>query len=199
MSDERKNKVGKIVIKPIENIWYELSADPINWLSKAEELKRSALILADVFFQDMDMVRKYSSEYQTKESSDVVLPKGDTMSQFMLLAGFALENVFKAYVIYKNPNLVSNGRIEGILKDHNLVKLAHHADIELNPEEERFCELAFNATISFGRYPIPKEARYSMSSSKITGHAVFTFESLFERLLGLRSERFNSRTKYFRS
>lgn len=41
-----------------------------------------------------------------------------------LLAGFALENTLKAFLVYQNPVFVSNGRLSRVLRSHKLVKLS---------------------------------------------------------------------------
>lgn len=41
-----------------------------------------------------------------------------------LLAGFALENAIKAFLVYQNPGFVSNGRLSPTLRSHKLVKLS---------------------------------------------------------------------------
>lgn len=41
-----------------------------------------------------------------------------------LLAGFALENTLKAFLVYQNPDFVSNGHLSRELRSHKLVKLS---------------------------------------------------------------------------
>lgn len=41
-----------------------------------------------------------------------------------LLAGFALENALKAFLVYQNPGYVSNGCLARTLRSHKLVKLS---------------------------------------------------------------------------
>lgn len=41
-----------------------------------------------------------------------------------LLAGFALENLIKAYIVYENPSWICNGRLSGKLRTHSLVALS---------------------------------------------------------------------------
>lgn len=41
-----------------------------------------------------------------------------------LLAGFALENTLKAFLVYQNPSFVADGRLSPALRSHKLVKLS---------------------------------------------------------------------------
>jgi len=41
-----------------------------------------------------------------------------------LLAGFALENTLKAFLVYQNPHFVANGRLARSLRSHKLVRLS---------------------------------------------------------------------------
>jgi hypothetical protein len=45
-----------------------------------------------------------------------------------LLAGFALENAIKAFLVYQSPALVSNGRLSRTLRSHKLVKLSKQVE-----------------------------------------------------------------------
>ena len=40
-----------------------------------------------------------------------------------LLGGFALESTIKAFLVYENPNWISNGRLSRKLRSHSLTKL----------------------------------------------------------------------------
>lgn len=195
MTDPLNDKVGKLKNTPLDPLSYELSANPIFWKGKAYELKRSAIVLADKFFNDCQDLRRYISDHEATGDSNVQLNYGSTLSQFMLLAGFALENLFKGLIIFKEPNLVSSGQIQGILRSHDLLALASRSDLILSAEEKRFCILASSATISWGRYPISNSSSTAIGSVSVSGSAVEIFDVLFNRIDGLFEERFHSRTR----
>ncbi len=194
MTDPLNNKVGKLKNTPLDALWYELSGDPIFWKGKANELKCSAIVLADKFFNDCQALKRYVSDHEATGDSNVQL-NCSTLSQFMLLSGFALENLFKGLIIYKEPNLVSSGQIQGILRSHDLLALASRAELILSDEEKRFCILASSATISWGRYPISNSSSTVIGSVSVSGSAVEIFDVLFNRIDGLFVERFHSRTQ----
>jgi hypothetical protein len=191
--DSRKDRIGTLSTTAIDATWYELQADPLFWKGKAEELKRSALVLAGVFFADCDALRRHVAEHQEKGHSSVSINHGSTLNQFVLLAAFALENILKGYVIFKEPHLVANGKLEGILRSHALLALAERAGVELTPEENRFCLLASSAAVSWGRYPITDSSKQTIAGSTVNGRAIAVFETLFDRLNAEFGERFHTR------
>lgn len=46
-----------------------------------------------------------------------------------LLGGFALENAIKAFLVYENPQWISEGKLSGKLRSHSLVKLHGLSDL----------------------------------------------------------------------
>lgn len=71
-----------------------------------------------------------------------------------LLAGFALENAIKAFLVYENPQWISNGRLSGNLKSHDLQKLEKQSS--LIPHRGRRGQIlrAFQDGLeSWARYP----------------------------------------------
>jgi hypothetical protein len=46
-----------------------------------------------------------------------------------LLCGFAVENAIKVFLVYENPNWVSNGRLSSRLKSHNLSGLQNQSNL----------------------------------------------------------------------
>lgn len=197
--DSRKDRIGKLSTTAVDATWYELQADPLFWKGKAEQLKRSALVLAEVFFEDCEALRRHLAEHQERGYSSVPLNHSSTLDQFVLLAAFALENILKGYVIFKEPNLVANGKLDGVLKSHALLTLAERACVDLTAEESRFCVLASSAAVSWGRYPITDSSKQTIAGATVNGRAVAVFESLFDRLNGEFGERFLSRGVHSRN
>ena len=193
--DSRKDRIGKLSTTAIDAMWYELQAEPLFWKGKAEELKRSALVLAEVFFEDCEALRRHLGEHQEMGHSSVPVNHSSTLDQFVLLAAFALENILKGYVIFKEPNLVANGKLEGILRSHALLALAERAGVDLTPEENRFCVLASSAAVSWGRYPITDSSNKTIAGTTVHSRSVAVFESLFDRLNAEFGERFHGRAE----
>ena len=190
----RKDRIGTIRVGKLPPEFFALAADPIFWQAKAGELHRAALVLARQFFEDMEALRAGLKALDTGHVASLPSQPTSVLSQFVLLAAFSLENLFKGLVVYKEPNLVNDGKTAGILRSHDLLSLATRAEVTLSAEEHRFCVLASSAAVYWGRYPVSNSADISLQQSKISGHAVQAFDELFKRVTLLFEERFHTRT-----
>ena len=75
---------------------------------------------------------------------------------YILLAGFALENIMKGYLVACDPSFISDGNLRDDLKRHELTILAARIDgIALSENENRFCEVAESDIPYWGRYQVP--------------------------------------------
>ncbi|MCB1552875.1 MAG: hypothetical protein KDJ14_03625 [Xanthomonadales bacterium] len=192
--DTRKDKIGAVQHVAVDPLQYQLMAHPLFWMGSADQLKRSALVLAEVFVNDTRDIRAYVDEYQRLGASEIDIHKPSTLAQFVLLAAYAMENLFKAYVIFREPTLIDGGKLNGILRSHDLLALAARAEVTLTQEEARFCDLASSASVSWGRYPITESSSRVVGHSKVTTAAIRTFESLFDRVRAEFGSRFHART-----
>jgi hypothetical protein len=193
--NSRKDRIGNLRTTKLPPEFFELQADPIFWQAKARQLHRAALLLAHQFFDDAQAVSQSVRAYESGQLSELPSHPVSVMDQFVLLAAFALENLFKGLVLYKEPNLVNGGKIAGILTSHDLLSLAGRADVSLTAEENQLCVLASSASISWGRYPVSTSAGTTISSVTVNGRAVQTFDELVQRVDSLFKERFHSRTR----
>ncbi|MGH0328232.1 hypothetical protein [Sinorhizobium meliloti] len=78
----------------------------------------------------------------------------DVNRTVFLLCGFALENVLKAYLVFENPNWISNGKLARELRSHHLGQLAQRS--ALVPSSAGSPEILerFEAGLeSWARYP----------------------------------------------
>jgi hypothetical protein len=91
-------------------------ANPHSWLLTADDLHEQAAALY--------RGRSRSSIMTKTDGDNRILRQtvGIDKSVF-LLGGFALENAIKAFLVYENPQWISEGRLSGKLKSHNLIKL----------------------------------------------------------------------------
>ena len=190
-----QDRIGTLRTGKLSPEFFSLQADPIFWQSKAGELHRAALLLAQQFFEDTEALRAALKALEEGQTADLPSQPTSVMSQFVLLAAFSLENLFKGLVLYKEPNLVDGGKTSGIMRSHDLLSLASRAGVSLTPEEHRLCVLASSAAVYWGRYPISNSAEVSLQQTKITGHSVRVFDELFQRVTLLFKERFHTRTR----
>jgi hypothetical protein len=123
---------------------FELTASPPHWLEIAKDLNEQAQLLKR---SDLGSVQHTNAQGKT-----TVRP--ETNRGVFLLAGFALENLLKSYLIFENPGYVANGVLHKIVRTHSLTKLrrlSRHA-----PYKNRYetVLLSFEDGLeSWARYP----------------------------------------------
>ena len=94
---------------------FAMSAHPHSWLLVADNLYEQSILL----YQQSG--RSKTTQYNG--SGKVIAERDSTNRSTFLLAGFALENAIKAFLIYENPGWVSNGNLAKCLKTHRLASL----------------------------------------------------------------------------
>lgn len=154
-------------------------ACPSNWLTLGEELRDAA-----------EKLWENSSEGFRLDATldeDQHLVKVDRFQAFsrpyLLLAGFATENVMKGLLVALAPSNVTAGTLSRELKSHNLLKLAAKLDeVDFTQEELKFCRIASAAIPYWGRYPIPLESNSVSPEIALTQSLRNAFLGLFERL-----------------
>jgi hypothetical protein len=126
-------------------------AMPNNWLAYAEELEEAA-----------EVIWSCVGDVMTIESNTIIGKKMEVKKSsfharsYILLAGLALENILKAIIITRNPNLISSGQLHNSLKSHKLLILAKKInDLKLTDKEESLLRICQDAIPYWGRYPIP--------------------------------------------
>jgi hypothetical protein len=91
-------------------------ANPHSWLMMADNLHEQATEIYRNRSRSSIMTRVNAQGKIVQQTRGIDKP-------VFLLCGFALENAIKAFLVYENPNWVSNGRLFGRLKSHNLTGL----------------------------------------------------------------------------
>jgi hypothetical protein len=144
-----------------KNCDFALSAHPHSWLLVADNLYEQSVALrtkiGDGKLTQIDGDGKVTGEW--------ALPNRSTF----LLAGFALENAIKAFLVYENPGWVSNGTLAKPLRSHHLIRLSAKSllipwpkrSIPILGEFERGLE-------SWARYPCALSATESESEQNLT-------------------------------
>lgn len=98
-----------------QSIEFEEIANPHSWFLVASELHEQAKLLRDSSVSKIHRRDLMGSNSKTWNSSNRTV---------ILLAGFALENIIKAYLIYEHPNYICNGFLSKKIQTHRLTKLA---------------------------------------------------------------------------
>src|ERR1700733_13375212 len=122
-------------------------ANPHSWLLTAEHLHEQATALY--------RTRDQSSLVTKRDANNVVIQQTRGIDKpVFLLCGFALENAIKAFLVYENPNWVSNGRLSSRLKSHNLTGLQKQSKlIPLRKSSVRVLQEFESGLDSWFRYP----------------------------------------------
>jgi hypothetical protein len=102
---------------------------------------------------------------------------------YILLAGFALENIMKGYLVSCSPCLITDGKLSKELQTHRLTKLAARiTGLVLSDKESEFCRIAESAVPYWGRYPVPLTFNKIVPEVGIDEELRNAFLSLFGRL-----------------
>ena len=103
----------------------------------------------------------------------------------LFLAALALENVLKAVVVVRVPDIVKEGGLKFGGSAHKLSELADKGSFTLSDDERKFLDVSASPCITdFGRYRIPMSVAKAKESP---GHFHFHsggfkhFESIFNR------------------
>lgn len=103
-----------------QSIEFEEIANPHSWFLVASELHEQAKLLRDGNSSKITQHDYVGTRDLTWDSSNRTV---------ILLAGFALENIIKAYLVYEFPNFVQGGFLSKKLQTHKLTKLAKESTL----------------------------------------------------------------------
>lgn len=154
-------------------------ACPSNWLDLGEELRDAA---EELWKASSERVRldAVANEQQELISHDARI---GFSRPYLLLAGFAIENVVKGLLISSEPSLIAKGVLDRSIKSHDLVSLVSKLDsFSVSPEELQFCRVATGAIPYWGRYPIPLDSNSVLPETAVTEPLRHAFLNLFARL-----------------
>lgn len=150
-------------------------AMPGSWLEIAGELQHAA----ELVWSESNNKVAVEAVFQGSEDGQPRLVElkrySPLLRVWVLLAGYAVENLVKGLLVAQNPDHISSGKLKNI-GQHGIVRLAHQLEgISLSEKEHRVCEVFDEAIPYWGRYPIPKDFR------RLTAHMVpdSTFRQIY--------------------
>ena len=103
-----------------QSIEFEEFANPHSWFLVASELHEQAMLLRNGNSSIITR-RSYAEQHEITWST--------SNRTVILLAGFALENIIKAYLVYEHPVFVKNGLLSNKLRTHKLTNLAKQSSL----------------------------------------------------------------------
>lgn len=135
-------------------------AMPDAWLDQAEELMDAAEVLWEQKDQGLRVEAVGTGDNNVAEEGIRLTEEPRKISAvsrpYILLAGFALENLIKGLLVAQDPTHINRGQLSSDLKSHRLLALASKVDgLSLNERERRACRVLEDAIPYWGRYPIP--------------------------------------------
>ena len=159
------------------------SKSPSRWLSTAGRHKRAADILYEIAHaaHEREMARMQKELERTKaemnkqglaswsesrtlegaELSDYL--DSELLSEYLLLAGYALECILKGCLLAMKPELVENDiKLAKTVTTHNLEKLCEDCGIPLSSLERQLLEI-IRLQLKWRRYPTPIDMKYMPS------------------------------------
>lgn len=154
---------------------------PASWLEYAEELETAAEALWEVI--DTGLIL----QTETQIDGSLIIKKTTIHSRaYILLAGFALENVLKGLIIANNPSLITSGSLDESIKNHKLTELANKINsVTLSREERNILEICQDAIPYWGRYPIPQKYKGLKTAEEANDEFRSCFRQLHFRLCKL--------------
>ena len=159
--------------KLIKNQIFVKKAAPNNWEDYADELRISMDYLWDR--KDWGVKNEFDDINGYKENSLI-------SRTWLLLAGFAIENLIKGLIIAQNPSYISNGKLSRKLATHEISNLAQSIkDISLSIDEENLLIILEKCIPSWGRYPIPIHIDELSPEINATDKIKESFEILFDK------------------
>jgi hypothetical protein len=151
MSDEELESLNSRIV-------FVRDAMPDTWQDHAYELMNSAEIL----WQQKEEGLRIEAELtgQDPQSGITLTQPAKKISAisrpYILLAGFALENLIKGLLVAQDPSHINSGKLSRDLKSHKLLILVSKvAGLSLSKEEQSVCQTVQDALPYWGRYPIP--------------------------------------------
>jgi len=153
-------------------------AMPDGWLCFANELLEAAEVLWKHSDENL-RIEVTSGLSQAPEVKKIFTVR----RTYLLLAGFAMENLLKGLLVAASAEHITSGKLSAELKSHKLLELGELVpDLSLTSDERAFCKLAQEAIPYWGRYPIPLEANGVLPETAMTIQRRDTFIGLHQRL-----------------
>lgn len=80
----------------------------------------------------------------------------ELIEEYFLLIGYALENLFKGYLLMILPELVQNeARLDKLVTTHDLCELSRDCGFDISPEETEFLQHLSMCVVWKSKYPVP--------------------------------------------
>lgn len=144
---------------------FKAAQSPTSWLLSGEHLEQAAEVIIEREDQFLvpylrtydDAVQRAIANYiqdGTKSGHAEITARVPNYPPAQVLYAYAIENVFKGLIIANEPQLISSDKLDGVLKDHDLIALAARAGFTVNVQEEPVLRALSELSVWAGRYPV---------------------------------------------
>lgn len=155
---------------------YAQLGQPIEWVQYANEL----LYSSEILYTEKDN----SINYKIDSDGKIIIQKSGISRSYLLLIGFSIENLMKAYVISRNPDYLGSGKIENsISSNHNLFELSKKVQLfDFSNSELELLKILSEGIPYWTRYPIPKRFENITNEKVLEENTRDIFTKLFWRM-----------------
>lgn len=147
---------------------------PISWLGAAERHKRAADFIYEIAHDGNERsleraIKQFREDIKKeKKKNESRLLEGEELndhldsqlfSDYLLLAGYALECVLKGLLLARNPDLVQDDKkLDDSITNHDLSMLCDSCNLAISEKEQQVVDV-MTWQIQWGKYPAPKKLR----------------------------------------
>lgn len=140
-----KNQLPRGILVDQDEKRFVDQANPYKWFLVADNLHAQAVAI----------YRNRGKRYITRYGTEGIEAREDmSHKSVFLLAGFALENAIKGFLVYENPCWIANGRLSKPLRSHSLTTLQSRSKLIPYKRKYRYVLEGFEDGLdSWARYP----------------------------------------------
>jgi len=175
--------------KQFEQMFKIVASDPNAWLEQAKGMKLAAEPVLQSFLEIID---------EPQSRPGIRLRKLAYIDAYMLLTGFAFENLLKAIAVDRGLITLNKTNLRGLSRQmggHSLTELACRLNLQLTSEERNYLERLEEFTYWAGRYPVSRRlGDYADSHSAGRLSFVTTDPEMSDRLFDRLSKLINNPT-----
>ncbi len=154
-------------------------AMPGEWLEYADELWDAA----EVLWKEPANGIRVVSDVDPSTLETTTKKFYSSSRPYVLLVGFALENLLKGLLVTSDPGLITVDSLPKDLKTHKLLTLTEKIpDLEISEDERHVVRTAGEALPYWGRYPVPLRPNQVLPEVAVDENFRDTYRSLHLRL-----------------
>ncbi len=133
---------------------------------------RTAYVLWDAFTKALNEDKKIKSGPVTQRYMYDLRTGMQLGSSYMLMSGFAIENLVKGLIIVHREDVANSGRLDKKIAIHDLFKLFGRAKIMISDSDQDLVKALNEAVLWKGRYGTPRDVNQLLGSSPFSAFGI---------------------------